>query len=34
MSSLKELKPGDKVLITYNVCIGWTNYNNYQEKNN
>ena len=32
MSSLKELKQGDKVLITYNVCIGWMNYNNYREE--
>lgn len=32
MSSLKELKPGDKVLITYSVCIGWTSMDNYREE--
>lgn len=32
MSSLKELKPGDKVLITYSVSIGWNSYNNFREE--
>lgn len=32
MSSLKNLKSGDSVLISYDVCIGWVSYNNYREE--
>lgn len=32
MSSLKDLKPGDKVLITYEVPIGWICYENFREE--
>lgn len=32
MATLKDLKPGDSVLISYDMCIGWISYENYREE--
>lgn len=32
MATLKDLKVGDSVLISYDVCIGWVSYNDYREE--